>query len=55
MNGDLDLSKDGRTMLREESKWLVLLELVEDHLFGCQSLEHSSVQTTCLIIGRLAK
>ena len=29
-NDDSDLSKNGRTMLGEESKWLVLLELVKD-------------------------
>ena len=52
MNYDSDLSKNGRAMLEEESKWLVLLELVKDRLFGCQSLEHFSVRTTCLIIGR---
>jgi len=52
MNYDSDLSKNGRAMLGEESKWLVLLELVKDRLFGRQSLEHFSVRTTCLIIGR---
>ena len=30
MNNVSDLSKNGRTMLGEESKWLVLLELVKD-------------------------
>ena len=52
MNYDSDLSKNGRAMLEEESKWLVLLELVKDHLFGCLSLEHLFVQTTCSIMGR---
>ena len=40
INCDLDLSKNGRAMLGEESKWLVLLELVKDRLFGRRSLEH---------------
>ena len=52
MNYDSDLSKNGRAMLEEESKWLVLLELVKDRLFGRRSLEHFFVQTTCLIMGR---
>ena len=52
MINDSDLSKNGRAMLEEESKWLVLLELVKDHLFGRRSLEHLSVRTTCLIMGR---
>ena len=39
-NDDSDLSKNGRTMLGEESKWLVLLELVKDRLLGRRSLEH---------------
>ena len=51
-NDDSDLSKNGRAMLEEESKWLVLLELVKNHLFGCLSLEHLFVQTTCSIMGR---
>ena len=51
-NDDSDLSKNGRTMLGEESKWLVLFGLVKDRLFGRWSLEHFSVQTTCLIMGR---
>ena len=29
-NDDSDLSKNGRTMLGEESKWLVFLGLVKD-------------------------
>ena len=29
-NDDSDLSKNGRTMLGEESKWLVLFGLVKD-------------------------
>jgi len=49
MNDDSDLSKNDRTILGEESKWLVLLELVEDCLFGRHSLEHFSVQITYLI------
>ena len=52
MNYDSDWSKNGRAMLGEESKWLVLLELVKDRLFGRRSLECISVQTTCLIMGR---
>ena len=52
MNYNSDLSKNGRAMLGEESKWLVLLELVKDRLFGRQSLEHFSVQTTCLVMER---
>ena len=52
MNCDSDLSKNGRAMLGEEPKWLVLLELIKDRLFGRQSLEHFSVQTTCLIMGQ---
>ena len=54
MNYDSDWSKNGRAMLGEESKWLVLLELVKDRLFGRRSLEHVLVQTTCLIMGRQA-
>ena len=54
INCDLDLSKNGRAMLGEESKWLVLLELVKDRLFGRRSLEHLLVHTTCLIMGRQA-
>ena len=40
MNCDSDLSKNGRAMMEKESKWLVLLELVKDRLFGRRSLEH---------------
>ena len=50
MHDELDMSKNGRGMLGEESEWSVLLELIEDHLFGHRSLEHFFVQTTCLII-----
>ena len=52
MQDDSELGKNGRAMLGEESKWLVLFELVKDRLFGRQSLEHFSVRTTCLIMGR---
>jgi hypothetical protein len=55
MNDDSDLSKNGRTVLGEESKWLVLLELVDDRLFGRWSLEHFSIQTTYLIMRMEAK
>ena len=52
MQDDSEMGKNGRAMLGEESKWLVLLELVKDRLFGRRSLKHLSVQTTCLIMGR---
>ena len=51
MNYESDLSKNGRAMLGEEPKWLVLLELIKDRLFGRRSLEHFFVQTTCFIMG----
>ena len=51
MNYDSDLSKNGRAMLGEESKWLVLLELVKDRRVIALILEHFSVQTTYLIMG----
>ena len=51
MQDDSELGKNGRAMLGEESKWLVLLGLVRDRLFGRRSLEHFFVQTTCFIMG----
>ena len=52
MNGDSDLGKYGRAMMRVELKWLDLLELLKDHLFSRRSLEHFFVQTTCLMMGQ---
>ena len=52
MQDDSEMGKNGRAMLGEESKWLVLLGLVKDRLFGRRSLENFSVQTTYLIMGQ---
>ena len=52
MNGDSDLGKYGRAMLRVELKWLDLLELIKDRCVIALILEHFSVQATCLIMGR---
>ena len=54
MNYDLDFSKNGRAMLRVELKWLDLLELIKDRCVIALILEHFSIQTTCLIMGRQA-
>ena len=40
MNGDLDLGKCGRSMLRVELKWLDLLELIKDQCVIVLILEH---------------
>ena len=52
MNGDSDLGKYGRAMLRVELKWLDLLELIKDRCVIALILEHFSVRTTCLIMGQ---
>ena len=52
MNSDSDLDKYGRAMLGVELKWLDLLELIKDRCVIALILEHFSVQTTCLIMGR---
>ena len=40
MNGDSDLGKYGRAMLRVELKWLDLLELIKDQCVIVLILEH---------------
>jgi len=40
MNGDSDLGKYGRAMLRVELKWLDLLELIKDRCVIALILEH---------------
>ena len=50
MNGDSDLGKYGRAMLRVELKWLDLLGSIKDRCVITLILEHFSVQTTYLII-----
>jgi len=52
MNGDSDLGKYGRAMLRVELKWLDLFELIKDRCVITVILEHFSVRTTCLIMGQ---
>ena len=49
---DRYLSKCRRVMLGVESSGLDLLELVKDRRVIALILEHFSVQTTCLIMGR---
>jgi len=40
MNGDSDLGKYGRAMLRVELKWLDLLELIKDRCVIALILQH---------------
>ena len=40
MNGDSDLGKYGRAMLRVELKWLDLLEVIKDRCVITLILEH---------------
>ena len=51
MNGDSDLGKYGRAMLRMELKWLDLLELIKDRCVVALILEYLSVQTTYFTMG----
>ena len=51
MNGDSDLGKYGRAMMRVELKWLDLLKLIKDRCVIALILEHLSVQTTYFIMG----
>ena len=55
MNGDSDLGKYGRAMLRVELKWLDLLELIKDRCVIALILEHFSRTNHMLNNGKVSQ
>ena len=55
MNGDSDLGKYGRAMLRVELKWLDLLELIKDRCVIALILEHFSRTNHMLNDGKVSQ